>query len=52
MDRSDAPLKWEGPPIARLAPQAPLKRPAPEIVTNGGRDDLLAYQRRGKDPRG
>jgi len=50
--RSDDPLKWEGPPIARLAPKDPLKRLAPEIVTHDGRDYLLAYQWRGKDPRG
>ena len=50
--RSDDPLKWEGPPIARLAPRDPLKRLAPEIVTHEGRDYLVAYQWRGRDPRG
>lgn len=50
--RSDDPLKWQGPPVARLSPKDPLKRLAPEIVTHDGRDYLLAYQWRGKDPRG
>lgn len=50
--RSTDPLKWEGPPIASLAPKDPLKRLAPEIVTHEGQDYLLAYQWRGKDPRG
>ncbi|MFH5803939.1 hypothetical protein [Alienimonas sp. DA493] len=50
--RSDDPLKWKGPPVARLAARDPLKRLAPEIVTRDGRDYLLAYQWRGKDPRG
>jgi len=50
--RSSNPLKWEGPPIARLAPRDPLKRLAPEIVTHEGKDYLVAYQWRGRDPRG
>lgn len=50
--RSQDPLQWSGPPVARLAPKDPLKRLAPEIVTFDGQDYLLAYQWRGKDPRG
>ncbi|KAA5544644.1 alpha/beta hydrolase fold domain-containing protein [Roseiconus nitratireducens] len=50
--RSADPLKWDGPPIARLAPRDPLKRLAPEIATRDGQDYLIAYQWRGKDPRG
>lgn len=50
--RSDDPLQWEGPPVANLAPRDPLKRLAPEIATLNGQDYLLAYQWRGKDPRG
>ena len=50
--RSADPLKWEGPPVARLAPDDPLKRLAPEVVTHDGKDYLLAYQWRGRDPRG
>jgi len=51
--RSADPLKWEGPPIANLAPTDPLKRLAPEVVTDEqGQDYLLGYQWRGKDPRG
>lgn len=50
--RSSDPLKWEGPAIARLAPRDPLKRLAPEIVTHQGQDYLVAYQWRGRDPRG
>lgn len=50
--RSDDPLKWQGPAVARLAPRDPLKRLAPEIVTDNGRDYLVAYQWRGRDPRG
>lgn len=50
--RSRDPLKWEGPPVARLAPRDPLKRLAPEIVTHKGQDYLVAYQWRGRDPRG
>ncbi len=50
--RSDDPLKWDGPPVANLAPRDPLKRLAPEIVTREGRDYLLAYQWRGRDERG
>ena len=50
--RSTDPLKWQGPPVACLAPKDPLKRLAPEIATCDGRDYLLAYQWRGKDPRG
>lgn len=50
--RSSDPFKWSGPPVARLAPQDPLKRLAPEIVTDNGKDYLVAYQWRGKDPRG
>ncbi|WP_147870960.1 glycoside hydrolase family protein [Stieleria maiorica] len=50
--RSDDPLKWGGPPVARLAPRDPLKRLAPEIVTHDGQDYLVAYQWRGRDPRG
>ena len=46
------PLKWEGPPIAVLAPKDHIKRLAPEIVTYKGNDYLLAYQWRGNDPRG
>ena len=49
---SDDPLKWEGPPIATLAPQDHIKRLAPEIVTSKGKDYLLAYQWRNDDPRG
>ena len=50
--RSNDPFKWKGPPIANLAPRDPLKRLAPEIATLDGRDYLLAYQWRGRDPRG
>lgn len=50
--RSEDPLNWEGPPVAELAPRDPLKRLAPEIATFEGRDYLLAYQWRGRDPRG
>jgi hypothetical protein len=49
---SEDPLKWQGPPLAILAPKDPLKRLAPEIVTRDGQDYLVAYQWRGKDPRG
>jgi hypothetical protein len=49
---SKDPLKWDGPPIAILAPKDPIKRLAPEIVTHNGNDYLLAYQWRGNDPRG
>ncbi|MFU7561280.1 hypothetical protein [Stieleria sp. JC731] len=49
---STDPLRWEGPPIARLAPRDPLKRLAPEIVSHDGQDYLVAYQWRGRDPRG
>lgn len=50
--RSSDPLKWDGSPVARLAPRDPLKRLAPEIVTHEGVDYLVAYQWRGRDPRG
>jgi hypothetical protein len=50
--RSTDPLKWSGPAVARLAPKDPLKRLAPEIVTHDGTDYLVAYQWRGRDPRG
>ena len=50
--RSNDPLNWHGRPVASLAPNDPLKRLAPEIVTHQGKDYLLAYQWRGKDPRG
>ena len=50
--RSSDPFKWSGPPVARLAPEDPLKRLAPEIVTHEGKDYLVAYQWRGSDPRG
>ncbi|MFW6257479.1 MAG: hypothetical protein ACOC11_01730 [Prolixibacteraceae bacterium] len=50
--RSKDPLKWEGPPVAELAPKDHIKRLAPEIVTHQGNDYLLAYQWRGNDPRG
>lgn len=50
--RSADPMKWNGPPVARLAPRDPLKRLAPEIVTDGEQDYLVAYQWRGRDPRG
>lgn len=49
---SKDPLKWEGSPIASLAPNDPIKRLAPEIVTHNGNDYLLAYQWRNNDPRG
>jgi len=49
---SKDPLKWEGPPIANLAPDDHIKRLAPEIVTYKGKDYLLAYQWRNDDPRG
>ncbi len=49
---SKDPLKWKGPPIAVLAPDDPIKRLAPEIVTHNGKDYLLAYQWRNDDPRG
>jgi hypothetical protein len=50
--RSKDPLSWQGPPVANLAPEDPIKRLAPEIVTLNGKDYLLAYQWRGQDPRG
>lgn len=50
--RSNDPLKWQGPPAAVLAPKDAIKRLAPEIVSDHGRDFLVAYQWRGKDPRG
>ncbi|MCF3648418.1 hypothetical protein [Synoicihabitans lomoniglobus] len=50
--RSKDPLKWEGPPVASLAPETPIKFLAPEIVTHEGRDYLLAYQWLNDDPRG
>jgi len=50
--RSEDPLRWEGPPIACLMPDAPIKLLAPEIVTHEGRDYLLAYQWLNDDPRG
>jgi hypothetical protein len=50
--RSEDPMKWMGPPIAILAPDDPLKRLAPEIVTRDRKDYLVAYQWRGSDPRG
>jgi len=50
--RSKDPLHWPDPAITCLSPKDPLKRLAPEIVTHEGRDYLLAYQWRGKDPRG
>ena len=50
--RSRDPFQWKGPPVARLAPKDPLKRLAPEMVTHEGQDYLVAYQWRGRDPRG
>ena len=50
--RSKDPLQWEGPPIVCLTPDDPIKLLAPEIVTQDGRDYLLAYQWRGSDDRG
>ena len=49
---SKDPLKWEGKTITSLEPRDPLKRLAPEIVTHEGKDYIVAYQWRGKDPRG
>ena len=50
--RSTDPFKWNDIPVTNLAPRDPLKRLAPEIATHDGRDYLLAYQWRGRDPRG
>ncbi|MCA9125632.1 MAG: hypothetical protein KDB22_01055 [Planctomycetales bacterium] len=50
--RSTDPLKWDGEAVVSLAPNDPLKLLAPEIVTDAGNDYLVAYQWRGKDPRG
>lgn len=49
---SKDPLKYEGPPITALAPDDPIKRLAPEIITHDGKNYLLAYQWRNDDPRG
>ena len=50
--RSKVPLHREGPPVASLMPDDPIKLPAPETITHEGRDHLLAYQWRGSDERG
>lgn len=50
--RSDDPLKWNGPPVVCLMPEAPIRLLAPEIVTHEGRDYLLAYQWLNDDERG